>query len=387
MTTPPISPRAPGAAETTPATGSTPPAPSSGTSRDPSRDRSATTGAGTPSAPSGGPAAWWRARAPGLALVAVVAAVALVAGRFLPKTVPEVLVAIGLGLVIANGVSLPARFKPGIAFAVQKLLRVGIVLLGARLSLGDVQAIGGRSVGLVVAMMTLALVFALGVGRLLKLPPRLALLIGVGTAVCGNTAIVATAPVIGAEEREVGFAVATITILGTLAVLLYPLVGVALHLSEPAFGTWAGVAVNDTSQVVAAGAAYGSAALDVATVVKLTRNALMAPLLVGIALYAHQGAAAAKKGIWSAVPLFVVGFLALALLRTVGVIDADTASLFDTGAKIFIVAALAGVGLSTVLADLRRTGPLPFLLGAATTVLVASVGLWAVTTFFAGGAP
>jgi len=185
----------------------------------------------------------------------------------------------------------------------------------------------------------------------------------------GNTAIVATAPVIGAEEREVSFAVATITLLGTIAVLVYPLLGHALHLSDAAFGTWTGLAVNDTSQVVAASSAFSPAALDVATVVKLTRNALMAPLLVVIALLSRRGSAEAKKGAWNAVPLFVVGFLAVALLRTVGVIDAGMAGWFDMGAKALILCALAGVGLSTIVVELKKTGPIPFLVGVGASVL------------------
>jgi uncharacterized integral membrane protein (TIGR00698 family) len=323
-----------------------------------------------------------RSWAPGLLVVLLVAGAARGLSFVLPHTVPEVLVAIALGLVVANARPLPASTKPGIKLAVQKLLRGGIILLGARLSLQDVAAIGARSVGLVVVCMALALAFALLVGKALKLPPRLALLIGVGTAVCGNTAIVATAPVVGAEEREVSFAVATITILGTLAVVLYPVVGHALALGDVAFGTWSGVAVNDTSQVVAASAAYSSAALDVATVVKLTRNALMAPLLVVIALLSRRGSGEARKGAWNAVPLFVFGFLGMTLLRTVGVIDKELAGMFDVGAKALILCALAGVGLSTVVVELKKTGPAPFLLGVGTALLTALVGLGAALAFF-----
>src|SRR5204862_5093489 len=134
---------------------------------------------------------------------------------------------------------------------------------GARLSLGDVAQIGASALALVVFTMTAAFAFALLAGRVARLPPRLALLIGVGTSVCGNSAIVATAPVLDAEEREVSFAVATITLFGTLAVFLYPLVGHALGLTSQVFGTWTGVAVNDTSQVVAASAAFSPEARDI----------------------------------------------------------------------------------------------------------------------------
>ncbi|HEY4220538.1 MAG TPA: putative sulfate exporter family transporter, partial [Myxococcota bacterium] len=307
----------------------------------------------------------------------------------LPPSVAEVLVAVAIGLVIANAGVLPASLRastrPGIQFAVKRLLRAGIVLLGARLSLHEVVAIGASSIGLVVVLMTCALVFALIVGRALKLPPRLCVLIGVGTSVCGNTAIVATAPVIGADEREVSFAVATITLIGTAAVLLYPIIGHAIDLSATAYGTWCGVAVNDTSQVVAASAAYDPHSLDVASVVKLTRNALMAPLLVGIALFGaprlrEQGArtVGARAGALNAVPLFVVGFLALSLLRTLDVVSKDMSSYFDVPAKALILCALAGVGLQTVVGDLRKTGPKPFVLGLCTAILTASLGLFGI---------
>ena len=160
------------------------------------------------------------------------------------------------------------------------VLRFGIILLGLRLSLQDVVATGLKALILVSICITVALILAYYAGRLFKVPPRLAALIGVGTAICGNTAIVATAPVLDANEEEVSFAVATITLFGLLAVLIYPIIGHALGLSDRFFGLWAGTAVNDTSQVVAVGAIFSEAALNVATIVKLTRNTLMAPLIV-----------------------------------------------------------------------------------------------------------
>ena len=169
-------------------------------------------------------------------------------------------------------------------FALQHILRLGIILLGLRLSLQDVVTTGLTSLILIVACMAVALTLAYFAGRLLKIPPRLAALIGVGTAICGNTAIVAVAPVIEAKEEDVSFAVATITFFGTLAVVLYPIIGFFLGVNDRTFGLWAGTAVNDTSQVVAAGVAFSEAARDIATVVKLTRNTLMAPLIVVIGM-------------------------------------------------------------------------------------------------------
>lgn len=317
---------------------------------------------------------------PGLALAAAVAVAARLAAAALP--LGDILLAVLLGIVVANVVPLRASYSPGIRFAVQRALRAGIVLLGARLSLDAIVAIGGSALGLVIVAMAVAFAVALAVGRALRLPRRLALLIGVGTAVCGNSAIVATAPVVKADEREVSFAVATITLFGTVAVFAFPLIGRALGLSDDVFGVWAGVAVNDTSQVVAAGAAYSSPARDVATVVKLVRNALMAPLIVLIAWWWQRSADAAHgnvaRSVRGAVPLFVLGFLAMALLRTAGVIQPSVAALLDEIAKALILLALAGVGLNTKIAQLRAVGATPFLAGLATMAVLAAASLGAI---------
>jgi uncharacterized integral membrane protein (TIGR00698 family) len=321
-----------------------------------------------------------RTLAPGLALVLVVALVARGVGWVVPPVLNEVILALVCGLLVANVLGVPAAARPGIRFAVQRILRLGIILLGARLSLGEVLTLGGQALGVVLALMTIALLFAYGVGRLLGLSRQLALLIGVGTAVCGNSAIIATAPIIEAEERDVSFAVATITLFGTLAVLLYPLVGLALALSQPVFGVWAGSAINDTSQVVAASAAYGAVALTTATVVKLTRNALMAPLLLAIAWWWRRQAGVARRGAAGAVPLFVLGFLLLVLLRTLGLVPATLLPALDEGARFGILLALTGVGLSTSLRSLRQVGLTPLLVGLATALLIAVLSLGVVST-------
>jgi uncharacterized integral membrane protein (TIGR00698 family) len=201
---------------------------------------------------------------------------------------------------------------------------------------------------------------------------------------------VATAPVIGARAREVAYAVATITLFGTLAVFLYPTIGRAFEVPQPSFGLWAGVAVHDTSQVIATSAAYGPEALDVATVVKLIRNALMAPLLLLIATaWAARGgrpAGSAGQGLRRAVPLFVFGFLALAALRTVGLIDAGQAATLDTVARALIVVALAAVGMSIHVGELRETSWRPLALGFAVALVVGLGSLVAIMTLGLGTA-
>ena len=342
---------------------------------------------------------------PGLCLVFGVAATSRVLHGLIPdatlqKAVSEVLIAIGLGLLIRNTVGVPPRCEPGIKFAIQRVLRFGIILLGLRLVLQDVAATGLSALILVVVCIAVALTLAHLMGRLFRVPPRLALLIGLGTAVCGNTAIVAAAPVIEAKDEDVGFAIATITLFGTLAVLVYPLVGHLVGMTDRVFGLWAGMAINDTSQVVAAGAAYSTAALDTATVVKLTRNTLLAPLLILIGFaysrathHTLEGKAAdSARFSWSKlVPGFVLGFLLLSVVRTVGISlgwlpqdvnhpgelqgAANVLKLLDEVARFAILMALAAVGLNTSLQSLRRTGPKPFVMGLCVALVLAGLSL------------
>jgi len=309
---------------------------------------------------------------PGLLLVVALAAVARLSTQLLPSIISEVTVGIGLGLIVANVVRLPAAVKPGIKLSMGTLLRLGIVLLGARLSFGDVLATGVGALLVIAACMAFALGLVVALGRLLGLPARLAALIAVGTAVCGNSAIAATAPVIEAEERDVSFAVATITLFGTLAVLLYPLIGHALGFSDAFFGRWAGLAVNDTSQVTATGFAYSQAAGDTATIVKLTRNTLMGPLVVLIgALYLRAGMARAADKVQSAsrwrwarlVPLFVLGFIGMAALNSIGLIPAVALGPIAEASKALILVALVGVGLNTDVKQLRAVGVRPLYAG------------------------
>jgi uncharacterized integral membrane protein (TIGR00698 family) len=308
---------------------------------------------------------------------------------FLPPIVAEVSVALLLGIVVAAVAGPRLRaLDPGLRFASQRVLRLGIILLGARLSLAEIARIGLPATGLIVVTMAVSFAIVLLAARFVRIDGRLAVLIAVGSAVCGNTAIVATAPVIGARAREVAYAVATITLFGTLAVFLYPAIGRAIALPQPQFGLWAGVAVHDTSQVIATSASYGPGALDVATVVKLIRNALMAPLLLVIATVwaarAEGAVDSARKGIRRAVPLFVLGFLALAALRTLDVIGADLAATLDTAARTLILVALAAVGMSIHIGELRETSWRPLAIGFAVALAVGLGSLVAIVTLGLG---
>ena len=326
---------------------------------------------------------------PGVGLALAVAVAARAFGGVLPFS--EVPIALLAGLLLANLAPLGPGLTPGLAFAVLRLLRAGIVLLGAQLSLAAVLAAGLAALALVVVLVAATLAAMVAAARLIALDARLGLLVAVGTAICGNTAILATAPIIGARDRDVSIAVATITLFGTAAVFVYPLVGAALGLEPHVFGTWAGTAVNDTSQVLAAGFAYGEEAGQTATVVKLTRNTLLAPVLLVIALWWSRASAVAADGaaqiaprLPQAMPLFVLGFLGMALLNTLGAFDVVFGSveladhLAATG-RFLVLVALAAVGLSTHVGPMRDVGPSALYVGLAGGVCLALTSLAAVT--------
>jgi len=333
---------------------------------------------------------------PGLALVVAIALAARWTHARVPshigKLVGEVIFAVGYGLLIGNVFRIPDAAKPGIKFAYQTLLRTAIVILGATFSFGAALSIGGRAILMVVGLMTLTLATATLLGRSLGVPSKLAALIGVGTAVCGNTAISATAPVIGAKDEETAFAIATNTLFGTLAVFAYPILGHALGLTDPAFGTWAGTAVNDTSQVVATGFAYSVAAGNVATVVKLTRNTLMGVVILVMGLAFASSGTGQAGSLWQrmkqSVPVFVLGFLGMCLLNSIGAVawlshtlGRDLVADAQFAAKLLILIALAGVGVGTRLSAMRKIGLKPFALGLVTALVASGTSLLLIRLF------
>jgi uncharacterized integral membrane protein (TIGR00698 family) len=299
--------------------------------------------------------------------------------------VSEVTVAILLGLIVGRwSVIRTPALAPGLKLAAERLLRLGIVLLGAKLSVQQIAAIGVPAIVIILVTMTAAITIVLLLSRAAAIDGRLATLLAVGMAVCGNTAVVATSPVIAARPRDTAYAVATVTLFGTIAVFAYPLIGHAGHLGDAVFGLWSGIAINDTSQVVAASSAYTPGAFEVATVVKLIRNALMAPLLLGIAWAWSRRTGAAgdtRAGLRRAVPVFVLGFLALSAIRSAGVIDASLATTLETIARSLILVALAAVGLNVRLEDLREVGPRPLLIGLGAALIVGAATILAIVTF------
>lgn len=342
---------------------------------------------------------------PGIALLGAVG----YAGKFIEQSIARygkahheilpnieyVLWAILIGVLIANTVGLPRIFRAGVA-TYEFWLKAGIILLGARFILGDILHLSGISFVLIFIELALALTFMTYLGRGFNLPPKLITLLAVGSSVCGVSAIIATQGAIDADEEDSSVAIAAILALGAISLVFFPLVGHALHMTDHAYGLWTGLAVDNTAEATAAGALYSDAAGKFAVLAKTCRNACIGFVVLGYALYwARKGQASAiqNKGafLWQKFPKFVLGFLFISLLATVGTLDPKVfphlAGLVQFGFTRPQIAALgnlsrwaflltfAGVGLRTSFKDLLKQGFKPFLVGAIGEIAIAGITL------------
>jgi uncharacterized integral membrane protein (TIGR00698 family) len=304
---------------------------------------------------------------PGLALVLLVAIAARFLGRF-TGPIPDVVLALVIGLSIRN-IAKPKGIEAGTRFTLFYVLRTAIILLGAGLSVQAVIRTGSSTLALIVTLVVMSMLLGLLLARLFNLKGTIGTLIGAGTAICGGSAILTVGPILGASDEEIAYAVTTIFTFNIVALLVYPAIGHALGMSQTAFGSWAGTAVNDTSVVVATGLVYGATAGAVATIVKLTRTVLLVPLalIVGLvhAARTHSGDASANvvQRALKAMPWFVVGFVAMAALNSLGIFPPNVAHDLALTASFLIVAVLAGVGLNVDLRKMVRLGPRPMLVG------------------------
>jgi uncharacterized integral membrane protein (TIGR00698 family) len=341
---------------------------------------------------------------PGIALLAVVG----FAGKFtehfintygkthhlvLPN-IEYVLWAILFGILIANTVGLPRIFRAGVA-TYEFWLKAGIILLGARFILGDILKLGGISLVLVFVAFAFSLTFMTWLGRTFNLGPQLTTLLAVGSSVCGVSAIIATQGAIDADEEDSSTAIAAILALGAISLFTFPLIGHLLHMSDHAYGLWAGLAVDNTAEATAAGALYSDAAGKFAVLAKTCRNALIGFVVLGYAIqWARKGlasrAATAQLDnkaafLWKKFPKFVLGFLFISLLATLGASTNPTiAALGFNKTQLLALGNLsrwaflltfAGVGLRTNLKDLFKQGARPLIVGAVGEIAIAIITL------------
>ncbi|MDE2234982.1 MAG: YeiH family putative sulfate export transporter [Gammaproteobacteria bacterium] len=310
---------------------------------------------------------------PGLILAAIIASAALVLGHLLPLVGGPVF-GIVLGILVRNMREPAVRFQAGIRFAGKQILQWSIVALGLGLSLHQVARTGLSSLGVTFVTMSAAFGSAYVLGRLLGIPAKLKTLIGVGTAICGGSAIAAVTPIIKPDDHETAFAISTIFLFNLVAVLLFPMLGHVMHLSAQGFGMWAGTAINDTSSVVAAGYSYSKAAGDYATIVKLTRATLIIPVCLSLALYEawrHKKHGTSDFHLAEIFPWFILWFLVASTARTLGLIPAGWQALIHDGAEFMIIMALSAIGLSSDLRRMAATGMRPILLGLGVWAAVA----------------
>lgn len=337
---------------------------------------------------------------PGVALAAAVAALgtAAVAGGtaaldLAHSPVSPILLAVAIGLAVRNSVGLPRVYDAGLRLCLKRVLRLGVALLGLRLSLGAAGSIGLVALPIVSGCILAALVLVGWIGGRLGVPRRLTTLIAVGTAICGNTAIVATGPVIGAKDDETSYAVGCITVFGLLALLTYPFLAHGLFGGDAVLaGLFLGTAIHDTAQVAGAGLVYlqqygDPAALDTATVTKLVRNLFMLAVIPAVAVVYQRGTAGAvrRPDLRQAVPFFVLAFVALCAVRSLGdlserpfgVLAPETWARWIEAAGLAssacLTVAMASVGLGTSLTRLRGLGLRPLGVGLLAAALVGGV--------------
>lgn len=321
--------------------------------------------------------------APGLLLAAVGVAAALGVHALVPA-VPKLTAAVVLGMAAAHlpGLRPVVRgiARPGLSMAGKRLMRLGIVLLGLKLSLDDVLGLGWATVAMVLTVVAATFAGTMWLGRKLGLPGDQPLLVATGYSICGASAIGAVSQAAGSEEEDVASSVALVTLCGTLAIAVLPLLQHPLGLGEVEFGRWVGASVHDVGQVVATAQTGGAAALREAVLVKLMRVVLLAPLVAGVAVMVRRnarGAAAtgeAKSGSRPPiVPLFVAGFLAMIVLRTTGVLPERALTLAGDAQELLLAAALFGLGSAVHLPTMVRTGGRIALLGLGSWVMVAGV--------------
>lgn len=309
--------------------------------------------------------AWWLARLPGLGALGALG------------------LALLLGVAVRAGAGLPRAALPGNTFAARTLLRLGVVMLGVRLDFGLLWSAGPRVLVVDLLVVGLGLLFIERVGKALGLERGLRLAVAVGSCICGASAIAAAAPVIDADEDDVSVAVGIVSLLGTLGVVGFAVLAPVLGLGVPRYGLLAGSTLHEVAQVLAAGAAHGGQALDLATITKLTRVALLAPALLAIGTILRRrdlrrgatiGDAGARRP--PLLPGFLLGFLAVGVLHSLGWLPDVAVALLRSSSTWLMTVAMAAIGLAVDLRVVRRLGGTAVLLalvGFAFTLLLATL--------------
>jgi uncharacterized integral membrane protein (TIGR00698 family) len=316
---------------------------------------------------------------PGLALTTAIAALSF-GLRELPGVaiLSPMILAIVLGIVLHNLVGTPRMAKPGVVFCLRRVLRFAIILLGLQLTAEQVIEVGAGGIAIIAATLICTFLFTTWLGRRIGVERKLAELIAAGTSICGASAVIATNTVTDAHDEDVAYAVACVTVFGSIAMFVYPLLPGLLHLEPHAFGLWAGASIHEIAQVMAAAYQDGQQAGDAAAIAKLSRVAMLAPVVIVLGLLAARRASSADRTRAPGkvpMPWFVLGFIALVGLNSVITVPAGTKAAIVAITTFLLSMALAAMGLETDVAKLRAKGVRPLILGLAAFLFVATFSL------------
>jgi uncharacterized integral membrane protein (TIGR00698 family) len=324
-----------------------------------------------------------RKKAPGILICLVIGLAAYGLGKLVPVVGGPVF-AILIGMILTQVWREKGSAQEGVNYTSKKILQYAVILLGFGMDLSTVLATGRQSLPVIAATITTALVIAFVLCKALKMPGKISTLVGVGSCICGGSAIAATAPVIDADDEEIAQSISVIFLFNVIAALLFPTLGGLLGLTNEGFAIFAGTAVNDTSSVTAAATAWdgihGSDTLDGATVVKLTRTLAIIPITLVLALWRtrRERSGETKVDLKKIFPWFILFFVLASLITTVATGLGASASVFKPLkelSKFFIVMAMAAIGLNTDIVKLVKTGGKPILMGFCCWVGIAAVSL------------
>jgi len=315
--------------------------------------------------------------APGLALTAIIAGVAF-ALRLVPgvATLSPMILSVLLGVVLHNSVGAPAAAREGVAFSLRFVLRFSIILLGLQITAGQAAELGVGGLATIATALLGTLAFTILMGRALGVPRGLALLIGVGASICGASAVLAAKIAMAGDDEDAAYAVACVTVFGTLAMFAYPLAENLLHLSPRAYGLWAGSSIHEIAQAVAAAFQGGGDAGQLGTIAKLTRVAMMAPVVIALGEMTELlGLAGEGERHRPPFPWFLIGFLALAALNSLVAIPHEIKAPIGVGATFLLSMAMAAMGLHTDLRHIRSRGFRPLALGLLASLFICGASL------------
>jgi uncharacterized integral membrane protein (TIGR00698 family) len=317
---------------------------------------------------------------PGVFLTSMVAGTAF-GIRLLPgmANLSPMILSMMIGIAFHNTVGTAAWAKAGVTFSLRRLLRGAIILLGLQLTASQVIEIGGRGLGIIAVTLLATFFFTVWMGKLLGVEPKLAQLIAAGTSICGASAVIATNTVTDAHDEDVAYAVACVTVFGSVAMFTYPLLPGLLHLDPHAFGLWAGASIHEIAQVVAVAFQDGQKAGQFGTIAKLSRVMLLAPMVIAIGLMGareiHRKSEAGTPLARPPVPWFVLGFVALMGVNSLVTIPADAKPWIVAATTFLLSVALAAMGLETDIGKLAAKGLRPALLGAFAFLFIAGFSL------------